>query len=147
MERDNIICEIQECDLEQLQSILKDVFDNNVTYENMKNLYKQCKNTDDTHILGYYVKGNLVGTVTLKILILPSGKEATIWDLAIKEEYRKLGIATKLMNKAEEITKSYQDITKMWLFSGFYRENAHKLYRKLGYDEYRDKAFIKNIEK
>ena len=38
---------------------------------------------------------------------MPSGKEATIWNLAVFEEYRKSGIATKLMIKAEEIVKSY----------------------------------------
>ena len=59
----------------------------------------------DIYILGYYIDDNLVGTVTLNILTLPSRKDATIWDLAIKEDYRRLGIATKLMNKAEEIAK------------------------------------------
>ena len=38
-------------------------------------------------------------------MTLPSGKEATIWDLAVEEEYRRLGIATKLMTNAEEIAK------------------------------------------
>lgn len=55
-----------------------------------------------------------------------------------------MGIATKLMNKAEEIAKQ-EDITKIWLFSGFHRKYAHELYRKLGYDEDRDKAFVKQI--
>jgi len=92
----------------------------------------------------YYINDNLVGTVTLNILTLPSGKDATIWDLAIKEEYRRLGIATKLMDKAEEIAKQ-EDISRIWLFSGFHRKCAHELYRKLGYDENRDKAFVKQI--
>lgn len=92
---------------------------------------------------GYYIKDNLVGTVTLNILELPSGKEATIWDLAIDEDYRRLGIATKLMNKAEEIANRYEQNISIWLFSGFHRKNAHELYRKLGYDENRDKAFAK----
>lgn len=69
-----------------------------------------------------------------------------IWDMAVKEEYRRLGIATKLMNKAEEIAKSYEDVTRIWLFSGFQRKCAHKLYIKLGYDENRDKAFVKQIK-
>lgn len=116
----------------------------NITLEKMKTLYKICKNNRDIQLLGYYIKNNLVGTLTLNILTLPSGKEATIWDLAIKEEYRRLGIATKLMNKAEEIAKK-EKITKIWLFSGFHRQSAHELYRKLGYDENKDKAFIKQI--
>lgn len=48
------------------------------------------------------------------------------------------------MNKAEEIAKQ-ENITRIWLFSGFHRISAHELYRKLGYDENRDKAFVKQI--
>lgn len=144
MKRDNIVDEIEERDLEQLQQILKNVFNNSISYEKMQNLYKISKENKDIYILGYYINDNLVGTVTLNILTLPSGKEATIWDLAIQEEYRRLGIATKLMNKAEEIAKE-ENITRIWLFSGFHREGAHELYRRLGYDENRDKAFVKHI--
>lgn len=145
MERDNIIDEIKEKDLVQLQKIQEDVFNSTTNYDKVKSFYKESKNNKDIYILGYYIKDNLVGTVTLNILTLPSEKEATIWDLAIKEEYRRLGIATKLMNKAEEIAKK-EGIRRIWLFSGFHRKGAHELYRRLGYDENRDKAFVKNIE-
>ena len=145
MERDNIISEIEEKDLKQLQQILKNTFNNQISYEKINDLYKKAKENKDIHILGYYIKNNLVGTVTLNILTLPSGKEATIWDLAVKEEYRKLGIATKLMKQAEEIART-KEIKKIWLFSGFHRKCAHELYRKLGYDENRDKAFVKQIQ-
>lgn len=145
MKKDSIISEIEEKDLKQLQKILKTVFNNNISYENMLNLYNISKENKDIHILGYYINDNLVGTVTLNISTSPSGKTATIWDLAIMEEYRRLGIATKLMNKAEEIAKQEDDITRIWLFSGFQRTYAHELYRKLGYDENRDKAFVKQI--
>lgn len=144
MNRDNIIGEIEERDLIQLQEVLQHVFSSNTNYEKMENFYKASKDNKDVHVLGYYIKDILVGTVTLNILTLPSGKEATIWDLAIMEEHRRLGIATKLMKKAEEIAKK-NDITRIWLFSGFHRKGAHELYRKLGYDEKRDKAFVKNI--
>ena len=139
-----MIEEIEEKDIKQLQEILKSVFNNHISYEQMKDLYKMVQNNKDIHVLGYYIKDNLVGTVTLNILTLPSGKEATIWDLAIDEQYRRLGIATKLMKKAEEIAKQ-ESIKRIWLFSGFHRKCAHELYRKLGYDENRDKAFVKQI--
>ena len=144
MKRDNIVNIIEERDLKQFQQILKHVFNNTISYEKMQNLYKISKENKDIYILGYYIDDNLVGTVTLNILTLPSGKDATIWDLAIQEDYRRLGIATKLMNKAEEIAKQ-EDIKRIWLFSGFHRKCAHELYRKLGYDENRDKAFVKEI--
>ncbi len=144
MKKDNIIEEIEEKDLIQLQKLLKNVFNNNINYEKMKDLYKKTKDNKNVYTIGYYINDNLIGTVTLNILTLPSGKEATIWDLAVQEEYRRLGIATKLMKRAEEIAKQ-QEITRIWLFSGFHRKYAHKLYRNLGYDENRDKAFVKYI--
>lgn len=144
MERDNIIDEIQEKDLAKLQKMQQDIFNSTTNYDKVKSFYKEAKSNKDIYILGYYIKDNLVGTVTLNILTLTSGREATIWNLAVEEEYRRVGIATKLMNKAEEIAKK-EDIRRIWLFSGFQRKGAHELYRRLGYDENRDKAFVKNI--
>ena len=145
MKRNNIICELEENDLPQLQQILFEVFNNKISLEEMKNLYKNAKINSDIHILGYYIEDTLVGTVTLNILTMPARREATIWDLAIKNNYRRLGIATKLMIQAEEIAKA-ENIKRIWLFSGFHRENAHKLYKKLGYNENRDKAFVKEFQ-
>lgn len=145
MVRNNIITEIQEKDLEQLQKIMKQVFNSNTNDLKAQRFYEVSKNNNDIYVLGYYIEDNLVGTVTLNILTMPSGKEATIWNLAVLEEYRKLGIATKLMVKAEEIVKKYEDVGRIWLFSGVQREEAHKLYNKLGYDENVDKAFVKCI--
>ena len=146
MKRDNIIKEIEEKDLVELHQILKSVFNPNSSYEKIQESYKMQKETKDTYILGYYIDDKLVGTVTLNILILPSGREATIWALAVNPEYRRLGIATKLMSRAEEIVKSYEDIRSIWLFSGVHRQDAHELYRRLGYDENMDKAFVKQIQ-
>lgn len=145
MKRDNVIEEIGEKDIMQLQQILKNVFNSNTSYEKMQNSYKMSRKNKNVYILGYYINDNLVGTVTLNILTLPSGKEAAIGALATKEEYRRLGIGSKLMNKAEEIARSYEDIKRIWLFSGVDKNSAHELYRKLGYDENTNKAFVKQI--
>lgn len=144
MKRNNDIYEVEEKDLVQLHKILSAVFNDNTTYEERENLYKKINNDPNIHLLGYYIEDILVGTATLNILTLPSGKEATIWDLTVKEEYRRLGIATKLMIQVEKIAKQ-ENIEKIWLFSGFHRKNAHLLYKKLGYNENIDKAFVKEI--
>ena len=122
-ERNNEIFAIEEKDLKELLEIQQKNFNNKQNYENIQNMYKLLQENKDIYVLGYYIKDCLVGTLTLNVITLTLGKEATIWDLAIKEEYRRLGIATKLMNKAEEIAKSY-----------------------IGYDENRDKAFVKQIK-
>ena len=78
MKRDNIIEEIKENDLVQLQEIMKEVFESEANYEQMENFYKVSNENKYIYILGYYIKDNLVGTLTLNFLTLPSGKEATI---------------------------------------------------------------------
>jgi len=146
MKRNDIIDKVEERDLRELHSILKTTFNGNSNYEKIKEQYEEYKANKDIYVLGYYINDKIVGTLTLNILTLPSGKEATIWAVAVKEEYRRLGIAMKLMNKAEEIAKEYRDIKRIWLFSGFHRKGAHELYRKLGYDDNMDKGFIKTIK-
>ena len=143
MKRNNIVDEIQDRDLKQLYQIVKQVFKSKSEYEKIEKNYKLLMENKDVHLLGYYIDDELVGTVILNVITLPSGKEATIWDLAVDEDYRRLGIASKLMIRAEKIARTYDDISRIWLFSGFHRTGAHELYRKLGYDENKDKAFIK----
>lgn len=145
MNRNNVVSEIQKEDIEQLQIIMKQAFENNLSSTKANMLYKIYKNNKDIYVLGYYIENVLVGTVTLNILTTPTGKEATIWNLAVLEKYRRLGIASKLMIKAEGIVKKYEDINRIWLFSEYQREKAHKLYKKLGYNEKLDKAFVKQI--
>lgn len=74
MKRDKIIDEIQEGDFIELQKILKDAFGKNISYEKMQESYKILINNKDTYVLGYYINDSLVGTVTLNILTLTSGK-------------------------------------------------------------------------
>ena len=145
MIRDNVIEEIRKQDLDQLQKIMKQAFNSNASESKTQDFYEISKSNKDIYVLGYYIKNILVGTVTLNILPTPSRKQATIWNLAVLEEYRKLGIATKLMIKAEEIVKNYEDVGRIWLFSGVQGKEAHKLYNKLVYDENIDKAFVKQI--
>ena len=37
--------------------------------------------------------------------------------------------------EAVELIKKYEDVSRIWLFSGVQRKEAHKLYNKLGYDD------------
>ena len=66
MTRNNIIAEIQEKDLEQLQKIMKQVFNSNTSDSKAQRFYEVSKNNSDIYVLGYYIENNLVGTVTLK---------------------------------------------------------------------------------
>lgn len=141
------IRKIEEKELKEYKQLLQEIFNNQIELEEIKKNYNNRKDNENIRILGYFIDDRLVGTVTIYRVDIPSGKEATIWDLAVLKEYRRQGIALELMQEAEKIIVQEMKINKIWLFSGFYRENAHKLYRKLGYDENRDKAFVKTIVK
>lgn len=145
MERDNIIEQIKENDIADLHRLLKTALDKDISYERMQDLYKRADADKDIYVLGYYVKDVLVGTLTLNILTLLAGECATIWNVAVKDEYRNLGIASKLMNAAEEIVRSRENVAKIFLFSGVHRQGAHALYRKFGYDENVYKPFVKEL--
>lgn len=143
--RDQIVSKIEEKDLLGVQNMLVTIFNNNITYEKMLEFYKQSVNSQNVHLYGYYINDQIVGMIMLNIAILPAGRKATIWDLAVLEEYRHQGIATKLINKIEDILKEEKDIKKIWLFSGMKRTEAHRLYQKLGYNGNDNKAFYKII--
>lgn len=143
--RDSIVSQIEERDLRDVQKILKDIFNNNITYQKMEEFYKQSKNDENVHLYGYYIEDRLVGMIILDIAVIPSGKRATIYNLAVLEEYRRQGIANKLINKVEEIVEKDEDIGRIMLFSGIKRIPAHELYKKMGYDGDVFKTFCKKI--
>ncbi len=142
MERNEVVKEIEERDFEQLLKLYRDVFNKNLDKEEYKKSLEKIKDRD-IFILGYYINDKIVGTLTVCILDIPTGKEAMIWDFLVEEKHRRRGIGTKLMEEAERLVKEKMEKGKIWLFSRFSRFPAHELYRKLGYDENRDKAFVK----
>lgn len=58
MIRDNMISEIQEKDLEQLQKIMRQVFNSNTSDSKTKNFYETSKKNKDIYVLGYYKEWN-----------------------------------------------------------------------------------------
>ena len=143
--RNEIVSPIEERDLKDVQNMLANIFDNHTEYEKIRQYYKESEDNKNVHLYGYYIDDKLVGMIMLDIAVLPAGKKTTVWNFAVLEEHRKQGIATKLMNKIEEVVKAEKDIKKIWLFSGIQRKPAHELYRKLGYEEDGYKAFYKII--
>ena len=143
--RNNTILEIEERDFEQLYNLLESTFNFNVEINKMKELYNLSKENKETHILGYYKNDEIIGTLLYNILILPNAKWITIWNVAVKEEFKRQGIATKLMKEVDKVAEKDKDISRLWLFSGTHREDAHRLYEKLGYNGNIDKGFVKIV--
>lgn len=69
-----------------------------------------------------------------------------ILGLAVSGEYRRLGLATKLMAAVEDWTRAC-GIAEIRLNSGITRTGAHEFYRKNGFDnEKEQKRFLKTLK-
>lgn len=146
--RDNVVDVVIKEDLEHIYILWKYVFDINQTIEEFTINYNKIfnKENSDLKILAYYIDNIPIGTVQININRMLTESEAVLWYVCVDEKYRRRKIATKLLQKAEEVIKSEYNVGRIWLFSGFKRECAHKLYKSLDYDENRDKAFVKFIK-
>lgn len=67
---------------------------------------------------------------------------ANIMGLAVRDEKRRLGAGTALMNAAEEFARE-NGIAYIRLNSGFSRVQAHEFYRKIGYDSEKEQIRFK----
>lgn len=64
--------------------------------------------------------------------------------LVVKEEYRRQGIAKKLLHKLEELCKE-NNCNAIEFTSANFRTNAHALYKSLGYTIKATSVFIKEF--
>ena len=74
----------------------------------------------------------IIGTLTLVIINLLSGKKSRIEDVVVDINFRNQGIGTKLIQFAEKICID-RDIQIIDLTSHPKRISANKLYQRLGY--------------
>ena len=78
--RNKEIYEIEERDLKDVKSILLELFNNKITYENIKEFYRICQKNDNVFLYGYYINDKIVGMIFLDIAILPSGKKSNCME-------------------------------------------------------------------
>jgi ribosomal protein S18 acetylase RimI-like enzyme len=80
------------------------------------------------------VEEKIVGSLTLVIFPLPTGKRAWIEDVVVDESIRGSGIGEKLNLVAIEIANK-QGVRTIDLTSRPSREAANRLYKRLGFQE------------
>ena len=98
-------------------------------------LLKEYLNSNDIEFTNYIDEFNLM----LKI----AEEHKCVDDISVNSNKEVIDFLKKLEELKD--VKKYEDINRIWLFSGYQREKAHKLYKKLGYNEKLDKAFVKQI--
>ncbi len=143
--RNDVIEIVKEKDLEYIYKLYKEIFKIKITLEELRLKYNNIIKNENIKILAYYINDIPVGTVQICIDRVLGKDKAVLWNVCVEEKYRRRKIATNLLLKCEQIIKEEYNVNSIWLFSGFYRKNAHKFYKKLGYNENRDKGFVKFI--
>tara|TARA_Y100000590_G_C15003001_1_gene744593 strand:- start:113 stop:565 length:453 start_codon:yes stop_codon:yes gene_type:complete len=93
------------------------------------------------------IKNNkIIGTLTIAIINVMSGKKARIEDVVVDINFRKQGIGKKLIQFAEKLCVKL-NIKYIDLTSHPKRAAANKLYQHLGYIRGQTNVYRKNIIK
>ena len=102
---------------------------------------------DDERVYVAVLDGNAAGFVHAEqydVLYYPT--MINILGLAVSGEYRRLGIATKLMDAVEGWARE-SGVWEIRLNSGMTRKGAHEFYRRNGFtDEKEQMRFLKTLE-
>lgn len=123
-------------DLPEVISLCNEVFNEETSLEYAKKIYKKYKkDPNQIYILGE-VDGKIVAH--LKITVIQTIYEkmniyAILNHVGVKEEYRRHGIATKMLDEAFRICKEHNCV-KVELWSNNVRTAAHACYYNYGFE-------------
>ena len=124
------VCDINESELEIVSKIESDSLNVNVIGLNeFKHLYKN----ENYKMLSLKVNGEIVGFVLVEF-----SDEVNIVTIAVKKEYRNLGLATKLIEQVKIIAKE-KGLNKLSLEVSVNNPTAYLLYEKLGFKVRRER--------
>jgi phosphinothricin acetyltransferase len=86
-----------------------------------------------TRLFAAYDATRLVGVVLLSRVVILIGQKDWIEDVVVDSEYRRLGIASRLLDMAEEASKQRKPERQLNLTSKTTRSDALKMYSDRGY--------------
>ena len=111
-------------DLSAISKIEKEnILVNTMSEEQIKNIL----NDDNYVVIKAVVENEIVG-----FIILQKSDELNVESIAVKKEFRNLGVATKLLNKAQDFAKK-NGIKTLSLEVGYKNITAYLLYEKFGF--------------
>lgn len=102
---------------------------------------------DNVAIFAVEADGCIVGILTLAWYMVPSGCCAWIEDVVVETSHRGCGIGEMLVGTAIEHAQSI-GADKISLTSNVARQAAHRLYKRMGFEEHDTTVFrYKNLSK
>jgi ribosomal protein S18 acetylase RimI-like enzyme len=135
---------LREEDLDECYALCDMVFHECADFRNVKESFAELKNNKFYKFITAKIDGKIVGFTCMVIInnLFDEKKLATLWYVCTHPDYRRCGVGRKLFEKIEEIAKK-EDLSLIYFTSRFGNHDAHAFYRKLGYDDMKEKAFYK----
>jgi GNAT superfamily N-acetyltransferase len=127
---------LKSSDLQGLKNLYEQGFESPATdFSNMLNAYDLIKNNKNYNILCAKVNELIVGSVMGIICFELYGEckpFMVLENVVVLKEFRKQGIAKRLMIQMEELAREHNCSMILFVSSG-HRIGAHKLYESLGF--------------
>ena len=89
-------------------------------------------NSENVKLLVAIDNDKIIGSLSIAIYLIPTGKKAIIEDVIVDESARGKGVASRLMDRAIEIARE-NGVRKIELTSNPTRIAANKMYVKYGF--------------
>jgi len=122
-------------DVENIIRLCDECFDENTDLEYAKSMFLETKdNPNDIYVIGE-VDGNVVAhtkITIIKTIYQPMGIYSILNHVCVKPEYRRHGLATKMLDYVTEICREH-NCKKMELWSRNVRTAAHACYYSYGF--------------
>lgn len=134
-------------DLEDIIALTNECFDENTPLEYAEKLWAQTENDPNTIYLNGYLGEQLVAH--MRIAIIPTIYEemntfAILNHVCVKPDVRRQHLGTKLMDEAFRVCREH-GVKTVELWSKNFRQAAHALYHKYGFEVVDAKFFSKDI--
>ena len=134
-------------DIEEIIKLCDECFNEKTDLEYAKKIYKAYENDEKQIYIVGIVDNKIIAHA--KITIIPTIYEdmnifAILNHVCVKPEYRRGHIGTKMLDECFKIAKEYHCKT-VELWSKNFREAAHGLYHKYGFEVMDAKFFTKDV--
>lgn len=134
-------------DLEDIIALTNECFSENTPLEYAERVWNQTENDPNTIYLNGYLGEQLVAHT--RIAIIPTIYEemntfAILNHVCVKPDVRRQHLGTKLLDETFKICQEH-DVKTIELWSKNFREAAHALYHKYGFEVMDAKFFSKDL--
>ena len=139
--------QLREDELKEAYELCTRTFGEFVSFENVCETYKRCRDDKNYHFIVGRCDGKIVAYATMALvynLFDGTYPVAYLWYVCVHEDYRRQGVARALFREIDRIA----DENSVEIISlSCRRDNtpAVKLYRSLGFTDEEDITFVKNI--